>query len=221
MVQRSSGSTRESPDGGLPQAAAARLSNPGLNSLFRWAERPACANWWQECDLADNAALRYIDSMPRIETTRRIPYTPAQMFDLVADVEQYPRFFPLCEALRVRSRERKGDKDVLLASMDIGYKAIRETITSRVTLDRRAMSVLVELVDGPFRHLENRWQFSEAPGGGTDVKFFLAYELKSLMLQLLVGGLFDQAFRRCVGAFEERARVVYGSGGAGLPVPAT
>ncbi|MGD9804787.1 MAG: type II toxin-antitoxin system RatA family toxin [Hyphomicrobiaceae bacterium] len=159
--------------------------------------------------------------MPRIETTRTIPYTPTEMFDLVADVEQYPRFFPLCEALRVRSRERKGDKDVLVAAMDIGYKAIRETITSRVTLDRRNMAVLVELIDGPFRHLENRWQFIEAPNGGTTVKFFLAYELKSMMLQLLVGGLFDQAFRRCVGAFETRAREVYGSGRSGVVVPAT
>lgn len=161
------------------------------------------------------------DIMPRFETTRRMPYSPAEMFDLVADVEQYPRFFPLCEALRVRSRERKGDKELLVAAMDIGYKAIRETITSRVTLDRRNLTVLVELVDGPFRHLENRWQFSEAPGGATNVRFFMAYELKSLMLQMLVGGLFDQAFRRCVSAFESRSREVYGTGRSEVSVPAT
>ncbi len=159
--------------------------------------------------------------MPRIETNRRLPYTPTEMFDLVADVEQYPRFFPLCEALRIRSRERQGDKEVLVAAMDIGYKAIRETITSRVTLDRRNLAVLVELVDGPFRHLENRWEFTEAAAGGTNVRFFMAYELKSLMLQMLVGGLFDQAFRRCVSAFEARARVVYGSGRTGAALPAT
>jgi coenzyme Q-binding protein COQ10 len=158
--------------------------------------------------------------MPSFETTRRIPYTPDEMFDLVADVEQYPRFFPLCEALRIRSRSRDGDKELLVASMDIGYKAIRETITSRVTLDRRNMTVLVELVNGPFRHLENRWRFLEAPNGATDVKFFMAYELKSMMLQLLVGGLFDQAFRRCVTAFEARAREVYGNGRSGIAVPA-
>lgn len=139
-----------------------------------------------------------------------MPYTPDQMFDLVADIEQYPRFFPLCEALRVRSRERKGEVELLVASMDIGYRAIRETITSRVTLERTAMSVRVELVDGPFRHLENRWRFLPAPDGGTEVKFFISYELKSMVLQLLVGGVFDQAFRRCVSAFEGRAREVYG-----------
>src|SRR5690606_27106632 len=120
------------------------------------------------------------------------------------------------------SRERKGDTEVLVAAMEIGYKAIRETITSRVTLDRRNMSVLVELVDGPFRHLENRWHFADAPEGATKVTFFLAYELKSMMLQLLVGGLFDQAFRRCVSAFEVRAREVYGNGRAsGIALPAT
>lgn len=151
-----------------------------------------------------------------------MPYTPAEMFDLVADVEQYPRFFPLCEALHVRSRERNGDSEVLVASMEIGYKAIRESITSRVTLNRRNMSVLVELVNGPFRHLENRWHFTEAPDGGTNVKFFMAYELRSVMLRLLVGGLFDQAFRHCVSAFEARAREVYGGDRrAGAPVPAT
>lgn len=158
--------------------------------------------------------------MPSFETTRRMAYSPAEMFDLVADVEQYPRFFPLCEALRVRSRERRGDAEVLVASMDIGYKAIRETITSRVTLERRTMSVKVELIDGPFRHLENRWRFLPAPEGGTEVRFFMAYELRSMMLQLLVGGLFDTAFRRCVSAFEARAREVYGRGRPGVPVPA-
>jgi coenzyme Q-binding protein COQ10 len=141
------------------------------------------------------------------------------MFDLVADVEQYPRFFPLCESLRVRSRERKGEVEVLVASMDIGYRAIRETITSRVNLERRALSVRVDLVDGPFRHLENHWRFLSAPNGGTDVKFFMAYELRSVVLQLLVGGLFDQAFRRCVTAFEARAREVYGNGRQGVPMP--
>ena len=150
--------------------------------------------------------------MPSFETTRRVPYTPHQMFDLVADVEQYPRFFPLCEGMRVRTRERKGETEILVASMDIGYKAIRETITSRVTLDRRNLAVRVDFVDGPFRVLENRWRFNEGKSGDTDVRFFISYEFKSMMLQMLVGALFDQAFRHCVGAFEARAREVYGRG---------
>lgn len=150
--------------------------------------------------------------MPRFETTRQVPYTPAQMFDLVADVEQYPQFFPLCEGMRVKTRSRAGDKDILIAAMDIGYKAIRETVTCRVELDRAALAVKVGFVDGPFQHLENRWAFASAAGGGTNIRFFIAYEFKSLFLQMIVGSLFDQAFRRCVHAFEARARVIYGQG---------
>ncbi|MDX2155966.1 MAG: type II toxin-antitoxin system RatA family toxin [Hyphomicrobiaceae bacterium] len=157
--------------------------------------------------------------MPSFETTRHVPYTPSQMFDLVADVEQYPRFFPLCEAMRVRTRERKGETEILVASMDIGYKAIRETVTTRVTLDRRSLAVRVDFVDGPFRVLENRWRFAEAKTGGTDVRFFISYEFKSFMLQMLVGTLFDQAFRRCVTAFEARAREIYGRGAPQGAIP--
>lgn len=159
--------------------------------------------------------------MPSFETTRRVPHTPEQMFDLVADVEQYPRFFPLCEALRVKTRERRGEAEILVASMDIGYRAIRETVTTRVTLERAKLAVRVDFIDGPFRVLENRWRFVAGSGGGTEVQFFITYEFKSLMLQMLVGALFDQAFRRCVGAFEARAMEVYGRGDARAAVPAS
>jgi coenzyme Q-binding protein COQ10 len=151
--------------------------------------------------------------MPSFRTTRRVPFTPRQMFDLVADVERYPEFLPLCEALVVRSRQRHGDGETLIADMTAGYKAIRETFTSRVTLDpvHTAVSV-VGTPDsaGPFSRLENRWEFRAAPGG-CDVDFFIAYEFKSMMLQMLVGALFDRAFRRYTRAFEERAQAVYGA----------
>ena len=98
--------------------------------------------------------------MPRYVTTRVLPHTAAQMFDLVADVERYPEFVPMCERLVVR-RHTTGvnDSEVLLADMSIGYKMIRESFTSRVALDRPGMKILVEYVDGPFSHLENRWTF--------------------------------------------------------------
>lgn len=158
--------------------------------------------------------------MPSFETTRRVTHSPEQMFDLVSDVEQYPRFFPLCEALRIRTREAKGDGEVLVASMDIGYRAIKETITTRVVLERPRLAVKVDFIDGPFRVLENRWRFTAAPGGGCDVHFFIDYEFKSMMLQMLVGAMFDQAFRRCVGAFEARANDVYGKGEPRTAMPA-
>lgn len=147
--------------------------------------------------------------MPSFDTTRRVPFTPDQMFDLVADVERYPQFLPLCEGLRVLSRTKDGDTETIVAAMDVGYKAIRETFTSRVTLDRGAMAVVADLVDGPFRHMRNQWSFTAIPGG-TDVRFHINYEFKSMMLQMLVGAVFDQAFRKFAEAFERRAEVVYG-----------
>jgi coenzyme Q-binding protein COQ10 len=158
--------------------------------------------------------------MPSFHTTRRVPFSPRQMFDLVADVERYPEFLPLCEALVVRQREREGDTDILVADMTAGYKAIRETFTSRVRLDAARCEVAAAGVPGrmgPFSRLQNRWQLRAVPGvgdgdGGCDIDFFIAYELRSIMLQMLVGALFDHAFRRYTEAFEARARVVYGRG---------
>jgi coenzyme Q-binding protein COQ10 len=154
--------------------------------------------------------------MPSFRTTRRVPFTPRQMFDLVADVERYPEFLPLCEALIVRRREREGDVEILIADMTAGYKAIRETFTSRVQLDAARLEVTtvgVQGAMGPFSRLENRWRLGAAPtGGGCDVDFAIAYELKSVMLQMVVGALFDRAFARYTEAFEARARIVYGTG---------
>jgi coenzyme Q-binding protein COQ10 len=148
--------------------------------------------------------------MPSFTTTRRVPYTPQQMFDLVADVEQYPEFLPLCEGLTVRSRERRGTSTVLVATMVVGYKAIREAFTTRVTLLPASPVVLVEYLDGPFRRLENRWRFLPADGG-CEVDFFIDYEFRSPLLGVLVGALFDKAFRKFAEAFETRAGVVYGA----------
>jgi coenzyme Q-binding protein COQ10 len=159
--------------------------------------------------------------MPAFSTTRRVAFTPRQMFDLVADVEKYPQFLPLCEALVVRKRDREGDKGVLIADMTVGYGAIRETFTSRVVLDAAALIVhagsVPEYPSGPFRRVENRWTFAAPTESAVacDVGFYIAYEFKSLMLQALVGGLFDRVFRRYTLAFEERARAVYGS----VPAP--
>ena len=158
--------------------------------------------------------------MPSFATKRRVPYTPDQMFDLVADVERYPQFLPLCESLRLRSREVNADRTILVATMVAGYHAIRESFTTRVTLMPGEHRVLVEYLDGPFRRLENRWLMRPV-AGGCEVDFFIEYELKSLMLGLLVGAVFDKAFRRFADAFEARARQVYGTDlGRGAAQPA-
>jgi len=133
------------------------------------------------------------------------------MFELVADVESYPRFVPLCLALRVRRRTENEGVVTLIANMEIGYKAIRETFTSRVTCERSAQKILVEYIDGPFEHLENLWIFHDCEGGKAClVEFRIAYEFKSRALGLLMGGMFDAAFRKFAEAFEDRADVVYG-----------
>ncbi len=148
--------------------------------------------------------------MPSFATRRRVPFTPRQMYDLVADVEKYPQFLPLTESTRIRKRETVDGHEVLIADMTAGYKAIRETFVTRAILIPEVPKVEVSYIDGPFRHLHNRWQFVAQPGG-CDVEFYIDYDFKSRMLGLLVGAVFDQAFRKFAEAFEARAGVVYGA----------
>lgn len=149
--------------------------------------------------------------MPSFRTTRRVPHTADEMFDLVADVEKYPLFLPLCEALRIRKREERDARPVLIADMTVAYKIIRETFTSRVTLEPEARTILVEYLDGPFSRLENRWSFAPLEGGGCEVRFFIDWELRSRTLSVLVGSVFERVFRRYAEAFEQRADRVYGA----------
>ncbi|MBZ6075105.1 type II toxin-antitoxin system RatA family toxin [Microvirga puerhi] len=147
--------------------------------------------------------------MPSFRSTRSVKHTPAQMFALVADVESYPEFLPLCEDLRIVRRAQSGEGiETLVANMTVGYKAIRESFISRVELDHPRLRIEVEYIDGPFKHLENRWTFRETPTG-CDVEFYITYEFKSFALGVLMGAVFDKAFRKFAEAFEERADEIY------------
>jgi len=137
--------------------------------------------------------------------TRILPYTPDQMFNLVADVDSYPEFLPWC----VGARTKEEGPGTLLAEMLIGFKMVREKFTSRVWLDRPARRIDVEYINGPFRRLKNHWTFSAVPEG-CRIDFYLEFEFSSLMLQKLIGVLFHEAVRRMVGAFEARAKQLYG-----------
>lgn len=150
--------------------------------------------------------------MPSFETSRRVHHTPAQMFALVADIEAYPQFVPLCVGLRVISRQSEAERETLVANMEVGYKAIRETFTSKVICERPLLKILVHYIDGPFKYLENSWGFREDGDNGCKVDFQITYEFKTRMLSLLMGGMFDAAFRRFAEAFEKRADQVYGRG---------
>jgi len=148
--------------------------------------------------------------MPTFRSVRPVGHSPIQMFALVADVERYPEFLPLCEDLRIIRRVQSGEGiETLVAAMSVGYKAIRETFTTRVTLDEPRLRIQVEYVDGPFKYLENRWTFRQTPSG-CDVEFYINYEFKSFALGMLMGSVFDKAFRKFAEAFEERAEIVYG-----------
>lgn len=148
--------------------------------------------------------------MHSYRTTRRVKHSAARMFGLVADVERYPEFVPMCESLRVRKRSgESGDIEIIIADMTVAYKIIRESFSSRVTLDRAKLAILVEYLDGPFSHLENRWRFRPEGENSSEVDFFIAYEFKSKMLGMVMGALFDAAFRRFAEAFEKRADQIY------------
>ncbi len=148
--------------------------------------------------------------MPSFRTTRRVSHTAEHMFDLVADVERYPEFVPLCQALKIRRSSDAGEGvRVVVADMTVAFGPIRETFTTQVTLDKPNLSILVEYINGPFRQLENRWRF-RPDGAGCDIDFFISYEFRSRTLALLMGSVFDTAFRKFSAAFEKRADIVYG-----------
>jgi len=137
------------------------------------------------------------------------------MFDLVADVEKYPEFVPLCRAMRVRSRHDKDDGiTVMVAEMTVAYKLIQQTFTSRATLDRDRLTILVEYLDGPFSRMQNRWSFHATGENSCEVEFFIDYEFRSRTFAMLMGAMFDTAFRRFSAAFEKRADEIYGRGRA-------
>jgi coenzyme Q-binding protein COQ10 len=149
--------------------------------------------------------------MPQFSNKRRVQHAAGQMFDLVADVERYPEFVPLCEALKIRTRTSHGDgTEVVVVDMTVSFKLVRERFTSRVTLDRPNLRILVEYLQGPFSRLENRWTFEPTGENACNVGFFIAYEFKSRMLAALMGAMFDAAFQRFAVAFERRADDIYG-----------
>jgi coenzyme Q-binding protein COQ10 len=153
--------------------------------------------------------------MPRFSSKRRVAHRADQMFDLVADVERYPEFVPLCQALKIRQRRQNPDgTETIVADMTVSFKLVKETFASEVTLNRAGRNIHVRYLRGPFSNLENRWTFEpKATDKGEeacDVGFFIAYEFKSRMLAMLMGAMFDAAFAKFSAAFEKRADMVYG-----------
>jgi coenzyme Q-binding protein COQ10 len=155
--------------------------------------------------------------MPRFASKKRVPHSASQMFDLVADVERYPEFVPFCQALKIRQRTPGSDgTEVVIADMTVSFRLVRESFTSRVTLDRPNLKIHVEYLKGPFSSMENRWTFEPKGDDVCDVGFFIAYEFRNRMLATLMGAMFDTVFSRFASVFEKRADQIYGK-----PKPAT
>jgi coenzyme Q-binding protein COQ10 len=134
--------------------------------------------------------------MPSFQSKQRVDHSADEMFDLVADVERYSQFVPLCLRNVIRAHETRVETEVLTTEMTVAYSLFRETFRSRVTLDRANRRILVESTDGPLRRLRTEWTFQSRTESSCDVGFYLSYELASRTLALLMGGVFDAAFRR-------------------------
>ena len=148
--------------------------------------------------------------MPTHSDTRTLPYSAQQMYDLVADVADYPKFLPWCSAARVRSVTPQDQSLVMLADLVISFKVFRERFGSRVVLYPETKSINTEYLDGPFKFLKSTWDFKDVDGG-CDVSFYVDFEFKSAILQGIIGVVFNEAMQRIVRAFETRAEALYGS----------
>ena len=150
------------------------------------------------------------------ETKHTVAHSADEMFALVARVEDYPKFLPLCEELAVKSREQREGSELLIATMTVGYGFIHEGFTTQVHLDRATRTILVEYLDGPFSFLENRWRFHPRGQGACEVDFYIAYSFRSRLFERLVGRLFAKAVEKYTTAFEARADAIYGREAATL-----
>ncbi len=146
--------------------------------------------------------------MPHHHERRSLPHNAAQMYDLVADVRRYPEFLPWVSAVRIK----QDSETEMLADMIVGFKSLRETFSSRV-LKTAKSEIVVDYLDGPMRHLHNRWVFEDLPGGGSTVDFTVDFSFRNAIFEALAGQFFDAALRKMTSAFTERADNLYGVGG--------
>lgn len=143
--------------------------------------------------------------MPRHSETRHLPYTPEQLFDLVADVARYDEFLPWVVAVRVRSSSNAET----VADLVVGFSAFKERFASRV-LKERPERITVDYIEGPLKYLHNEWRFERAFDGGTIVHFSVDFAFRLRLFEALAGQMFDRALRRMTSAFERRAAALYG-----------
>lgn len=144
--------------------------------------------------------------MPKHSEARTLPWSAAQMYDLVADVPRYGEFLPWVSAVRIRSNS----ETEMVADLVVGFKSIRETFSSRV-LKQRPNLIHVDYLDGPMKHLRNEWSFADLAGGGCSLNFMVDFAFRSRVFEALAGQVFDRALRKMTDAFEARADALYGN----------
>jgi coenzyme Q-binding protein COQ10 len=150
--------------------------------------------------------------MPTHSETRELPYSATQMYDLVADVANYPEFLPWTAAARIRRRDDRGDHTLMDADLVISFKVFRERFTSRVLLWPARKRIDTEYLDGPFKYMKSDWHFEETETG-CKVHFHVDFEFRNAILQGIIGIVFNEAMQRVVRAFEKRANDLYGAKG--------
>jgi coenzyme Q-binding protein COQ10 len=148
--------------------------------------------------------------MPTHAEKRKLPYSAAEMYTLIAGIERYPEFLPWCSAARIRERRQEGGREIVDAELVISFRVFRERFGSRVVLRPAENRIDVAYLDGPFRYLANHWYFRPLDDGGCEVDFFVDFEFRSSVLQALIGVVFGEAMQRIVRAFEKRAEALYG-----------
>ncbi len=150
--------------------------------------------------------------MKKHREKKTVRYSAEQMFDLVTDIEKYPEFIPWCENLHITKRWEEDGVAYMEAAMTVSFKVHRETVHTRVTMKRDPLEVVVDYLDGPFRHLHNVWKFEDRERGGSFIDFYIEFEFRSRVLQSAMSVVFSEAVRRMVSAFDMRAYRIYGRG---------
>lgn len=153
--------------------------------------------------------------MPTHAEKRVLPFTPDQLFDMVADIEKYPEFLPWCVATRIRGKDQgEGGEEILIADMVIGFKVFREKFGTKVICNKSAPPARIDVsyFDGPFKYLNNHWIFAPHEEGQCEIDFFVDFEFKSRIFQAAIGAVFNEAVRHMISAFEKRAARLYRKG---------
>jgi coenzyme Q-binding protein COQ10 len=150
--------------------------------------------------------------MPKHFEKKIVNFTAKQMYELVADIDNYREFLPWCNDSKIiEVTNINNEKKTLIADLEIGYKDLVYTYRSNVLLNNQELTIKVDFVHGPFKNLDNSWIFKKIDDQSCEIEFFIDFELNVGVLNLLISKFFDKAFKKMVNSFENRANQIYGS----------